>query len=83
MGLSIGHRNCYWDKDVSVTDLKGNTKTRNKGLCDVLMFKIASSQQLFQQELVVRATETCSSLVQVSKWVDQEVAPRMSSFLTW
>ena len=49
----------------------------------MLLFKLALKQQLCEKEMVARATDTYSSRVPVNKWVDQDVAPRMSSFLTW
>ena len=48
-GLFYSMENGYFDKEVSVTDLKGAAKTSNKGLCDVLLFKLALKQQLFQK----------------------------------
>ena len=82
-GLFYWMKKGYFDKDVSVSDLKGTEKTGNKGLCDVLLFKMALKQQLFQKEMVARTADTSSSPVPFSKWVDQEVAPRMASFMAW
>ena len=35
----------YLDSVVSAANLKGGTKTSNKGLCDVLLFKLALNRQ--------------------------------------
>ena len=49
----------------------------------MLLFKLALNQQLFHKEMVARATDTYASRAPFNKWVDQDVAPRTSSFLTW
>ena len=35
---------CRFDKEVSVTDLKGSAKSGKKGLCDLLIFKHSLKQ---------------------------------------
>ena len=82
-GLFYWMKQGYFDKEVSVSDLKGTERTGNKGMCDVLLFKMALKQALFQKEMVARAADVTSSPVPFSKWVDQEVAPRMASFMAW
>ena len=72
-----------FDKDVSVADLKGAAETSNKGLCYVLLFNMALRPQLFHNDQMARATDTCSSPVPLNKWVDPDVAQQMASFLTW
>ena len=63
-------------KDVSVADLKGTAKTSNKA-CSIW----PCSSNYSNIYLVARVADTCSSPAPFNKWVDQDVAPRASSFL--
>lgn len=66
-----------------VTYLKGKSKRSNQGLFYVMLLNMALNQQLFQKELMARGDDACNSTAPVNKLVDKDVAPHMSSFLTW
>ena len=73
-----------FDKEVSVADLKGSPKSSNKGLCDLLVYKYAMKQQLFQRETPLRANDILINVeVPFPKWVENEVDPRMKTFHAW
>ena len=55
-GLFYMARNSPFE-DVSKADLKGDHRTNNKGLCDLLIFKHSLKRHLFQREAQLRADD--------------------------
>ena len=77
-GLFFMMKKDRFDKDVSVVDLKGNQRTGNKGLCDLLIFKHSLKRQLFQRETPLRANDLLINTdVPFTKWLESDVEPRM------
>jgi len=73
-----------FDKDVSVVDLKGSQRTSNKGLCDLLIYKLALKRQLYQREEPLHANDILINTdVPFSKLLENDVEPRMKAFRTW
>ena len=72
------------EKDISVLDLKGNQRTSNRGICDLLIFKHALKRQLFQRETHARANDLLISTdVPFAKWLENDVEPRVKTFKAW
>ena len=60
-GLFYMAKNELFDKDVSKADLKGDHRTSNKGLRDLLVFKHSLKRHLFQPETPFVPTTSCST----------------------
>ena len=83
-GLFYMMKSGKFDKDVSVSDLKGSPKTSNKGLCDLLIYKHSLKQQLFQRETPLRANDILvNTEVPFPKWLENDVDPRMKTYKAW
>ena len=73
-----------FDKEVSGVDLEGSHRTGNQGLCELLIYKQYIKRQLFQREAPTRANDIrMHTDVPFTKWVDNEVEPRMKTFRAW
>ena len=73
-----------FDKEVSVADLRGSQRTSNKGLCDLLIYKHALKRQLFQREAPLRANDILINTdVPFTKWLENDIEPRMKTFKAW
>ena len=67
-----------------MVDLRGCPKTGNKGLCELLIYKLSEKRQLFQREAPLRTTDLLINTdVPFTKWLENEVEPRMKSHKAW
>jgi len=83
-GLFYMMKTKQFDKEISVNDLKGTQRTGNKGLCDLLVYKLSLKRTLFQREASARAADILQhSKVPFLKWFENEVEPRMRTFKAW
>ena len=61
----------FIDKDVSVAEFRGCSRTGNRGLCELLIYKLALKRQDFQREVSVRAAGLLINTdVPFSKWLE-------------
>ena len=67
-----------------MVDLRGCPKTGNKGLCELLIYKLSLKRQLFQREAPLRATDLLINTdVPFAKWLESEIEPRVKSHKAW
>ena len=72
------------EKDISVLDLKGDQRTGNRGICDLLVFKHGLKRQFFQRETHARANDLLINTdVPFAKWLENDVEPRMKTLKAW
>jgi hypothetical protein len=64
-------------EEVSVVDLKGNRRTSNKGLCDLLADKHSVNRQVFQEEAPDPANDI---FINTKRSLENDVELRMNAF---